>query len=190
MIQPDDLLLALSKGNMTIGDAQMLFKFAEHRDIKVELGTAHGFGAMMLAQHAGYVYTIDNHTFYTNKGNFTPEQKHLAIKEFLHLYGDDKIKTIINDTVKEARNWEDESVDLLYVDGGHDYGQVQRDWNAWYPKVKRNAVILMHDISPVCGGPWRFFNKDMKGYIKKKMIKEIKQVTEYSNTLRVFEKLK
>lgn len=39
----------------------------------------------------------------------------------------------------------DGSVDLLFVDGDHSHGQVKRDLENYWPKLKENGVLLGHD---------------------------------------------
>lgn len=47
--------------------------------------------------------------------------------------------------------FEDESVDLLHIDGYHSYGALQEDFESWLPKVAINGVVLLHDVSPSSG---------------------------------------
>ena len=41
-----------------------------------------------------------------------------------------------------------ESVDLLHIDGCHDYGSVADDYETWLPKVAPGGVVLLHDVDP------------------------------------------
>jgi hypothetical protein len=41
--------------------------------------------------------------------------------------------------------YEDDSIDFLFIDGAHDYESVKKDLNDWYPKVKKNGIIAGHD---------------------------------------------
>ncbi|HEY8215735.1 MAG TPA: class I SAM-dependent methyltransferase [Acidimicrobiia bacterium] len=40
----------------------------------------------------------------------------------------------------------DESVDLLHIDGCHDYASVADDFRTWLPKVAQNGIVLLHDV--------------------------------------------
>jgi len=57
----------------------------------------------------------------------------------------------------------DYSVDLLHIDGCHEYNTVAHDWNAWQKKLTNKAVILMHDTnvrnSSKNFGVWQFFEE-------------------------------
>ena len=57
----------------------------------------------------------------------------------------DHIITIIEDSVEAAKDFEDESVDFVFIDADHTYEGCLRDITAWYPKVKYGGVIAGHD---------------------------------------------
>lgn len=40
------------------------------------------------------------------------------------------------------------AIDLLYIDGDHSYEGMTRDFELYYPKLKRNALIIAHDVDP------------------------------------------
>jgi hypothetical protein len=41
-----------------------------------------------------------------------------------------------------------ESIDLLHIDGCHDYDSVADDYESWLPKVARDGLVLLHDVDP------------------------------------------
>lgn len=41
----------------------------------------------------------------------------------------------------------DASIDLLHIDGYHEYGVARHDWEAWAPKLSSRAVVLFHDTN-------------------------------------------
>ena len=45
-----------------------------------------------------------------------------------------------------ADKFEDESVDLVFIDGAHDTDSVIRDIEVWLPKVKKGGVLCGDDI--------------------------------------------
>jgi len=55
---------------------------------------------------------------------------------------------------KAVKNFDDFSLDLVYIDAQHDYEAVKEDINLWYPKVKQNGILCGHDYTlsePCCG---------------------------------------
>ena len=40
---------------------------------------------------------------------------------------------------------ENNSIDVVYIDGDHSYEKVTQDINLWYPKVKENGFLCGHD---------------------------------------------
>jgi predicted O-methyltransferase YrrM len=44
-----------------------------------------------------------------------------------------------------SSNYEDESLDFVFIDAGHDYESIKKDLISWLPKVKKGGVIAGHD---------------------------------------------
>ena len=42
---------------------------------------------------------------------------------------------------------EDNSLDFIFIDAGHEYEDVLEDIHYWYPKVKPGGHIMGHDIN-------------------------------------------
>ncbi len=42
--------------------------------------------------------------------------------------------------------FEDNSIDILHIDGYHTYDAIKHDFELWFSKVKSNGIILLHDI--------------------------------------------
>jgi predicted O-methyltransferase YrrM len=57
-----------------------------------------------------------------------------------------RLNTLIKENSDTAHvKIQDNSVDLLFIDGGHSAGQVKRDFDNYYPKVNAGGLILFHD---------------------------------------------
>lgn len=58
------------------------------------------------------------------------------------------ITPIRKTSVEAAVDFEDNSLDLVFIDAGHTYKDVVSDIDAWLPKVKKGGIISGHDYMP------------------------------------------
>lgn len=58
-------------------------------------------------------------------------------------------------THEAVDNFEDESLDLVFIDADHSYAGVKRDIKDWWPKVKKGGWLCGHDYANN-SGPWEF----------------------------------
>ena len=62
------------------------------------------------------------------------------------------IQTLIGFSFDLFKNFEDDSIDFLFIDGDHRYEGVKRDLQLWFPKIKNGGIISGHDYDePSCG---------------------------------------
>ena len=60
---------------------------------------------------------------------------------------------------------EDESIDILHIDGLHTYNAVAHDYYTWLRKLKKNGIILFHDIASYLGyGSNKFWQEIKEKY--------------------------
>ena len=50
-----------------------------------------------------------------------------------------------------ANNFQNESVDFIYLDGDFNYESIKKDLELYYPKIKKNGIISGHDYDPKFG---------------------------------------
>lgn len=41
------------------------------------------------------------------------------------------------------------NIDLVYIDGDHSYEGIQLDIQLFCPRLKRNGIIILHDVDPM-----------------------------------------
>ena len=62
-----------------------------------------------------------------------------------------KIRIIKDYSVNAAKVFDDEYFDFVYIDGHHDYAEVLKDLEAWYPKLKEFGVMCGDDYGHPSG---------------------------------------
>lgn len=59
-----------------------------------------------------------------------------------------RINPIQRPSVEASALFEDQSLDLVFLDAGHEYASIRADIEAWYPKVRSRGIIAGHDFTP------------------------------------------
>jgi len=121
--------------------------------VGVEVGVELGRFARCLARKVPdlKLYGIDPWVTYDDQ--FTrhdPEEFYKKCVEDCAPYNIELIRKFSMDAVKD---FEDESLDFVYIDGNHDFAHVTEDLNAWSKKVKKGGIISGHDymFEPMMG---------------------------------------
>lgn len=57
----------------------------------------------------------------------------------------DLIKPVRMSSVDASKLFEDDSIDIVFIDASHQYKDVLDDIKSWYPKVKKGGIISGHD---------------------------------------------
>jgi hypothetical protein len=57
------------------------------------------------------------------------------------------INPIRMDSISASKIYKDNTIDFIFIDANHDYDNVKKDIEAWFPKVKIGGVIAGHDYT-------------------------------------------
>lgn len=81
------------------------------------------------------VYAVDRHT----EGTFPDFERHIEEASIA------KLITPIKGRSQEAAADFDEAIELLFIDGAHQYELVREDFDRWVREVVEGGVVAMHD---------------------------------------------
>ena len=73
----------------------------------------------------------------------------------------DNIELIEDYSYNVVDNFEDKSIDFIYIDGEHDYESVKKDIELYLPKLKDSGIIGGHDFSTQWPGVRRAVNETL-----------------------------
>ena len=138
-----------AEDNQTLRD--LLGSFQKRENVLIfEIGCYTGEGSTRVLgdwakKYNGKVVTIDNFEggadIYTSEDNV----KDIALKNIAEYGLSDYVEIWVGNSDTLSSKVEDESIDFLFIDGGHKYTQVKKDIDAWYPKIKKGGIICGHD---------------------------------------------
>ncbi|MDP6503405.1 MAG: class I SAM-dependent methyltransferase, partial [Planctomycetota bacterium] len=152
-------------GFMVPGDVQFLMVKAAtlpHGGTIVEIGSFMGLSSVLMAQtlmrtgnHQARIYSVD-----TWEGS--PEHQGLEIiknRQLFDIFKDNIQKAGISSFIHPIRksstvafeDFEDGSIDLLFVDGDHSFEGCYSDLIHWFPKLRPGGGLIGHDCEPDSG---------------------------------------
>jgi len=144
-------------------DIEYLLKYTVGAKLAIDLGTNTGASAIVMAQNADQVITIDLFEDTPDREDTLYPVIAKDIIEELSQY--DNIMVIQCDTHDfQFQNFKIDQVDTIFIDADHTYDSVKKDFEHWFPKIKIGGYILLHDIDKPEYGVQRFIEKDIKNY--------------------------
>lgn len=158
------------EGWLTVKEAEALYSMVVSEKCKtiVELGSWKGRSTSWLMaaanQNGGTLYAVD-HFKGSAEHKTRPDLPNLKadfdtnirrVKMRLGL-PDSCLSVMVTDSLLASLRFEDETVDLIFIDASHEYEAVKADLTTWLPKIKRGGIITMHDIN--FDGPRQVFHE-------------------------------
>lgn len=137
--------------------AQWLIKTLQPK-VTVELGVDMGYSLICFAcNNPGHVYGIDNFEGDPIIGYKDTSQSVIDLIKKTDLQNITLIKGYFSEV---AKAWDSE-IDILHIDGCHQYEDVKNDFETWSKFVNESGVILFHDtiIADPRFGVKKFFSE-------------------------------
>lgn len=118
----------------------------------VEIGSWKGMSsAYMAVEIANSEKDIDFYCVDTWEGSIEHEQYGIDTSNLYDTFLDNMgpvkkyYKAIRAQSLQAVKQFEDNSLDFVFIDASHEYQDVKDDIHAWYPKVKEGGIIAGHD---------------------------------------------
>ncbi|MGO4788188.1 class I SAM-dependent methyltransferase [Paenibacillus sp. 2KB_20] len=93
------------------------------------------------------LFAIDTWEGDEHAGYYNEEVYCLFKKIVEETYRDQNITMVRQYFDQAVDQFEDNSIDLLHIDGYHSYEAVSNDYYTWLPKLANEGIILFHDIA-------------------------------------------
>ncbi|MYL24821.1 hypothetical protein GLV89_13640 [Halomonas alkaliantarctica] len=132
----------------------------------VELGTHRGASYFAFCQAVDALnlntrcYAVDNWVGDEHAGHYSEDIYRAVSQHNEALYA--RFSNLVRkDFNAAADDFDDNSIDLLHIDGFHTYEAVKNDFETWLPKLASNAIVLFHDtnVHDRNFGVYRFFSE-------------------------------
>lgn len=123
------------------------------RGVIVEIGSWKGKSTIFLAQGSKMgnktkVYAIDPH----RRCTFPEFQENIRQAKV-----DDIVTPLVMTSKAAAQNFQ-QPVELIFIDGSHEYDLVKLDFDLWFPKLVEGGIMVFHDTL-LYPGPRRIVRK-------------------------------
>jgi predicted O-methyltransferase YrrM len=132
-------------GWLTAEEGETLYRLARSctgRGVIVEIGSWRGKSTtcLGLGSKAGNrvpVFAVDPHSEHTF-GDFSRNMEEAGLTDLV---------TPVPGRSQELAEGFDQPIELLFIDGAHQYELVNEDFDRWVPKVVEGGVVAMHDTT-------------------------------------------
>lgn len=117
----------------------------------VEVGSFEGVSTLLFAGCVDTVYSVDCYDYKVPPTGRIPSHDQLFVEaERLFISRTKDVKNIVKirkTSVEAAKDFEDYSLDAVYIDAEHDEDSVREDIRTWMPKIKRGGILSGHDFN-------------------------------------------
>lgn len=138
------------EGKLSFEESAWLFHAARGMRRIVEIGSFRGKSCVLLAlgsrETGGHVTAIDPHVNFANAKSSFDMSDHDAMVDALRRHGvAERVTKLVATSEGALPQWDGGPIDLLWVDGDHNYPAVKFDLEAWGKFVRVGGIIAAHD---------------------------------------------
>ncbi|MES2006895.1 MAG: class I SAM-dependent methyltransferase [Patescibacteria group bacterium] len=143
------------EGWMTWRDLQWLYEMGKKGGTFVEIGSWAGRSSNAVLtgslKAGGTVYCVD--TWKGSKEVYDQTNPMAKERDMLEVFKNNvghfpNLHIVQKLSIEAAKDFEDGSIDICFIDAGHTEEEVTEDIKAWLPKVKKGGIISGHDYLP------------------------------------------
>ena len=139
--------------------------------VLVELGVHHGVSfaafceAVRRSASPARCFAIDSWTGDSHTGPYD-DTVFADVQQFLGAHYADFAVALRSTFDDAAVQFQSAEIDLLHIDGQHDYDSALHDFTTWLPKLSSRAVVLFHDTNERAEGfgVWRLWRELRRTY--------------------------
>ena len=144
---PRMFYVPLSDNNSVEGLFGMVDEIVQPDFIIVEIGSFAGVSSDLFARYCQKLYCIDIWASDPSYQEIDPNALRTAEKMFDEVWmSHNNIEPIQAFSLDAVEDFKDGELDMVYIDGRHDYPSVIADIKAWMPKIKKGGWLTGHDI--------------------------------------------
>jgi len=122
------------------------------KGVIVEIGSWEGKSTVWLAKGSkagsnAKIYAVDPHT-----GSSEHKKRYGVVwtfeefkKNIKRANVEDIVVPIVKTSEDAARDWDEKPIELLWIDGSHEYEMVKLDFDLWFPYLIEEGIIAVHD---------------------------------------------
>src|SRR5512134_3516153 len=122
--------------------AETLYEFGYK--VGAEIGVERGIYSETLCKAGLKVYAVDPWRAYETS---TQEREERIYQDAVGRLSRYECEIIRKPSIEAASDFEDNSLDFVYIDGDHLYQAVLDDLEAWSPKVRKDGIVAGHDYN-------------------------------------------
>eukprot|EP00966_Prymnesium_polylepis_P309114 7143211-Prymnesium_polylepis.1 len=127
-----------------------IIDLAARRDHALEVGSLLGVSTRILAMHFAHVTSVDAYAAGYDHADLNSQGSRLALARdlfSLRFFDDPRVVQLRMSSQTACGRFAAASLDLIFLDAGHNYKAIRDDLACWLPKVRAGGVVSGDDYN-------------------------------------------